>query len=561
MAGFLSGTGTASYNGVDFPVQIKSRFQLLPVEDDAGRGMKYVRHICTISGTFHNFDANTGNNVIPGTLDNEATGWPELQRKLLEPGKTFTFTDKGFGSAFVVNSNKADVTYGPKPRMLEWSEAVGAQAVYFTWTCEFHISNCGTAHPPGRLAQFVYEMNWSIGQSGLTARTVSGLYEIPATRNGNEVTDTADRYRHKIKVVLPKGYERVQQDFTLSADKRTLRFSITDVEIPSDNPYFPGIIRPDVTYGVDNESLGMSIWLMNLSGRIEVAKGYPRWYAWVAFLLCFQARKEAIRKGRDRRGKPARFILIDHIGIQEELFGRSMSFSLSWQISCSLRDILPASGLWTITPTTSWDSYRTSMLVNGHWDTRGYAKMMHSTEEDSIVGLCEDSNIVIGKDNGPSSPSDKAHYLDDYKPDPEQSWLYFQNNVEWVRNTQTYAHQPLKRPESYSPGEMTAGTIPSSPPGSSVSPPIIHRRTQSGYYVRMKGHAIRAGFPIPNIELLSYGGAKATPVGKGRFSHRTIGQFTCPVYLASWDKVYSLDSTPNGDATVTKPDAKDFRRM
>lgn len=562
MAGFLSGTGTASYNGVEFPVQIKTRIQAVAVDDDAGRETKLIKHIVTITGTFHNFSAATPNNSIPGTLDDELTGWPSIQRKLLTPGKLFTFTDKGYGASFVVSANKADVVYGPKPRMIEWSESIGSQAVYFTWTCEFHISNCESVIQSGRLIQFVYDMVWSINSAGLTTRTVSGLFEIPATRNPNApraIPDTADKYRNKIKVVIPKGYTRESQTFHLSQDKRTLRFSIVDTELDSDSPYFAGIINPNLTYGIENDSLGMSMWLANLSGRIEVAKGYPRWYAWVAFLMVFNTKKDEIRRGKDRRGKPARFVLISHIRIDEEIFGRGMSFNLSWTLSCSLKDILPASGFWVAVKGTSWEVYRNSM--NKHWSVRGFSEMAHTTSEDEIVNLCNDSNIVIGKDTKESTPEAKPYLIDDYTPDVEQSWLHYYNTVTLKTDSESYAHKPLTRPESYSPGEMTAASQAGSNPHGDTVPPIFHRRTQSGYYVRMFGWAMRAGFPIPEPELLKYGGRKATPVGKGEFSHVTIGQFTAPVYLAQWDKLYVLDGTPQGDATEFTPDSKSFKRM
>ena len=79
----------------------------------------------------------------------------------------------------------------------------------------------------------------------------------------------------------------------------------------------------------------------------------------------------------------------------------------------------------------------------------------------------------------------------------------------------------------------------------------------STYKIRMKGSALRVGYPIPTPAIVAAGGSAVTRSGESRYAHQMIAQSNIlneigtapsqtsikfPVYLAMWDVEYNVES-------------------
>lgn len=566
MAGFLSGTGTLKYNGVTFPNQIEAEVSIIPVMDSTNRVRKYNAHTLRVKSVFHNaLHASSDDGPITSTLD---AGMDSLIASLTAPGGDLYFTGKGMGSAYAINTSKQDVAYGPHPRIESIRFIGDNRAIEVVWSVEVHLSACSTS-PFGKLLELSYSMSWSIDESGLTTRTVTGQLEIPVKRSGSaqsatyrNITDIANRYRNMIRVAIPIGYKR-SQSFSMSPDKKFLYFTFTDTEIPSDNPFFPGVIRPQLTYEVTSTEQGFALWQASLSGSIEVAFGHPRWIAFAAFAIIANNKQAASKfatppPGADSASKSG-IQIPTHFSFQEDVFGRSTSFNLTWNLICSWKDVLKASGLWAVAKETSWDAWRSSMAEQ--FSNTGVTKAVHntSTSEDYLNDSCNSPTpITVGALND-RSPSDPQQTLFSMScPKPENSWMLFQPQVDEVHDPNTVVHKQLLKPEQYDPEAINPNTSKYTNSGGDTTSPIIQRRNQSIYYVVFSGYAMRACYPIPKFTLKEYGGVKATLIsGKGStqydtFRQRIIGQSTGPIHAAAWRQVYTLEGTPkNGDYNIT----------
>ncbi len=66
----------------------------------------------------------------------------------------------------------------------------------------------------------------------------------------------------------------------------------------------------------------------------------------------------------------------------------------------------------------------------------------------------------------------------------------------------------------------------------------------SRYFITVKGHAIRAQYPISIPTVLAIGGAPAIKVGTGKSMITPMGvQGSTPVYVAAWEQTYTVDKT------------------
>jgi len=575
MAGFLAGIGTASYNGVTFPNQISTQINSRAVRDSSNRYTKYVEHNITIEFIIHDglYALQTGTYTItlqppPGTDDppGDTTDevYQEIRRRLLQSGGVLIFKDKGFGGIFTIDSDKQDVAFGPTPEVLSWESVGSNKAIRVIWSCTVTIAECkgggdGTSPLSEKLAELNYSLNWDIDEAGLTRRTVNGMMELAMSRPEAAVRGvaTVDEFRGRIHIDVPLGFKRSNQSWTVSPDRRFLNFSITDQEIPSDNPLYPGVIHLDIDYSFSNTSISFSQWNVTLSGTISVVPEVPQWFAWAAFILVVKSKRAHATKARvttiiegQRDTCPGGIVLTRNLSISSKPYGRDMSFSLTWLLSCTLDSLFAATGIWEPVLGTSWQAYRTSMTrATRTWDKRGHARM-RDFNEGTIVNICEPgtqhSTVNAVAFRNPIRPATPALFTSSC-PLPETSWLVFQNEYELIRDTGTYSHVPLSKPERVNETVPTAASVGYDIQGSQTNEPVTQRRTQSKYMVRMKGWAMRVCHHIPPIRITKYGGIPVTLIGDEDQSEKLLSTFDLPVYIARWDKLYSVNGTPSGD--------------
>jgi len=554
--GFASGVGSASYNGITFPAQISASGNSRPVYDSANRQTKYVEHNLTIQfiivdGTYQKSSDSTT------SVDDV---YQDIRRRLTQAGGTLIFNGKGFGNIFNINTTQQDVAMGPKPQVLSWEPIAGAGSIRCVWEVSVQVAECengegqGGNQFAGRMSEFNFDMSWSISAEGLTQRTISGHCELPLFRTSPAVltiNDTVDRMREKFKIPVPLAFERSGQTWSVSEDKRTLNFTITDSEIPSDSPYFPGVIRISAPQRLSNTNKSFQMWNVSISASIELAMGVPKWFAWAAFLMILQSRRSAITNARinTRCGsKPGKIVITNSISIEDDPYTRTFNFDINWLLACDLKTLFQGAGVFKSVDGPTWEGWRASMTnLTRNWSARGHAGMKHMASDDAIINLCTGPQTAsINSYMHRGRTTEQYQLLDSQCPSPESSWLVFQNDIEVTRKSNSITHYPLVPPEQATYRPLDPSTVSTNTPSAGTRSAIVQRRTQSYYIVRMRGYAMRVCHKVPNIQISQYGGRRIRPIGDDNQSQRLLGKFDLPVYISRWDKQYQILGTPNG---------------
>jgi len=533
----LEGVGTVAYNGVTFPSPLRAKAEVRPIYDDAGRMVKYRAYTLTVEAIFVGEDfaaIGAGGAIGPGMA--------LLRQYLLEPGGTLTFTDQGLGHNLTALNI---VDFGPKPRILTWEPIGSNRAARVVWSCEFTVVEYyGTgAYGEGKFGEFCWDAAWNIGEDGMQTRIVTGSADARVYRNGLNITNTADSLREEIKVPMLDGFKRTQQ-FRLSPDKRTLFFTITDTEIPSNNPYFPGMIDMDIRHRVAGLVAAAAEWDVSLSGSITVAPGVEKREAWKAFVQIVRAIKEEQDKGKQvGSGEPSSILITDRLEIEDEIFGRRISFFMNWKLLCNRETFLKASGLWKKMP-GKWDTWRASLEdVVG---PRGYAQLSHSARDDIIINfsVTGEPSRYRPRVRKPALRHEMGDLFKDPCPPKESSWLAFRNRIyvlsgiDAIRNRELGGAKqlPVLKANAF---DNEGGKLINRFRGHTV----IQHRGGAAFDLEMRGYARRLCYPITKDDIPTIGPAVIFPGMKDLVpileeivpSHkedRTIGGHE--VYRAAW---------------------------
>ena len=394
MARLLAAVGELSYNGITFPGPIRAGITATPQYDGADRSVKYVKYVLKVETYFcHDDTALVSGAPAVGGLDPHVNNVMDYIRlHLSQPGARLRIKEKGFGLDVVINGSATagrlsgkvvyDAENGPKPRVLSWQPVGDNRTAKVIWEVEFNIPESNETKDETWPNARTFNVDWSINERGLTVRTITGMVEVAIKRNplvkGIRADWNADDYRHHTEFALPLGFVRSQK-FSLSEDRRTLHFTITDRELESDFAFTPGTLTMAATHEIDSSFLdgqwgGFVKWDCTINATITLpknvsasvgfngVKGQPqrhgRRWAWVAFKeILDQKIWSNASKGMNVQGKhlkvPGKIRNVDatkaikremaeggatflpnKINIKEDLYGRSFDFSFSYIIFC-----------------------------------------------------------------------------------------------------------------------------------------------------------------------------------------------------------------------------------
>lgn len=593
--------GQVSYNGFVFPPAIHSSCKFTPVMDDSNRLMKYMRVDLRIECYLFNGADYPGSNVLtdeyadplasPNNASNPNSGSDAIanasnittdetmriaRNELLEPGGHLIFTYQGSGNLQINGtSGPKDVDNGPKPKIISWTPITNkmAKVVWEVSACFSPCANTTSGVTPSEIAQFPYSVNFEINENGLSVRTLTGVLEM--ARSMSEQSGTSTPYdtiemQKQITQIFPMipQFKR-RQSYNLSEDRKSLRFSITDTEINSDEAYGPGCIQQDVTLSATAslQDGGFGKWRVALDGSITVAPGWEKRWAYTEISRIFQKIfvKNSVLGHRLRANSveqapggyyddsdPDSFPILQSMRYSDELFGRTVSFGFEWGLYCRPLELFKATGLFKPIRNSfgaqvdAWGLWTTS--ISQLVDNGGYQQMKVTEADDIVVSLCQP--LTIGSTSrGTVEPpievpgGEQEPETDTRDVDAGNSYSRVETKFEVEVDNGTVEHVPLgdespTNPEVY---ESTVEDLDfmwrrlgpySTPPSSGVSTDplpastskkIMHKTRPSTHTLVFSGYMERLCYPPPIPEVHTYLGVPVYKIGKDYIKHCTLG--------------------------------------
>lgn len=407
----ISKVGSVKYGNFEFPPAFISNVKIIPIYDQSRRTVKYRHFEITIDSVLD----PTSLGADPGvtTTDDRMS---LLRTKLTTPGEDFTFKEQGLGKDLVIKRNMV-IGYGPIPEELLWEPIGSSQCCRVVWRVSFDVADCITQIKAiGSYGEFNYAVNFNIDESGMTVRTITGVMEAivhRASNNFRRIDISADQFREKIVFPVMEGFKRTQS-YNLSNDRRFLNFTIVDTEIPSDNPYYPGMVKCDIRHTLSQPGITCSnMFFLTIAGSIEVAPGWAKWWAWACFHFIVRSRI-LVMTGllQDQKGKPLKGadpnvlknLFFYGLRIEEEIFSRTVHFSISYRTTMPLSEVISLSGLFTAIThpdnpnlKLTWKDWKKWMEL-APYSQRGFSRLNHLPQDDLIVDTC--SNVDVSLNEG-----------------------------------------------------------------------------------------------------------------------------------------------------------------
>ena len=627
--------GHLEYNGYRFPSLVKVSCTARRITDSSNRTTKSIQYTIRAeaeieSGQVGSPLALVAQSGSPGLT----TGYhlEDIRRRLLETGKYLIFGGFGFSGLYVnlapginygVNSgfSQMDINFGPHPQVLEWLPIGGSLCSLVKWECVVEVPECSTTpdaygNPhvytgitgaPLSVSSYNYDVGWKVSAQGLMTRTVKIDAEIPLTRDFTNpgtvreriLKDSADRIIDRIKVPKIDGYAR-DSSVQIDKSKRILNVVITDSMLPSDNPYVVGCVGMNMSHSISsNLHASHNLWKNTISGSITLAPGVQKWVAWLAFAAIVTERisheNKAVYtssdsytegdKGEEEKKKGGLKYVTD-FSMTEEIFGRTMSFSLSWELLSNLKTIFKASGLMSPLELNSqnndalgaiqgyynWRSWSDSM--NEFTKLRGISGFKMNPSTDIIVDLCQNQGLGLQTLPGESQSDIRdllerilPNVLTTEHPTPGNSWKSFENRFDFMVNGKALKIHTASVPPKPSPVEEESNFAPaptdafsdtetSEPPGSTISLGTLRDDKQytvkpqnSDFVIRMSGSAERMKYKITSPDLIQIGGYEVESMDRDRVTESSVPSLSgCRINRLAWKKYYTLASTTSLDA-------------
>jgi hypothetical protein len=331
--------GFIQYNGVRFPPFCNIEVESESIYDRHSRSSEGIKIRVTVSGVVTpNMFVAVGQTAIreindqPGIPESENPTLTtdldieEIRYRLAQPGRTLVIDNRGVGDKLVIHGRRThaesgdaaaaqyDIKNGPVPGEFKVTP-YSNYSCKIDWSCETVISPCAENKNPlmespagGQLnslsflniLSFNYATTVTVEKNLTATKRIRG--EVVVARvfsNTNPRSPSEQRLEaacvnqwdvtlrnHLTEVVFLKHnqFQRTSE-FSLSEDKRTLSFTITDVELATDNPYPRGMAEISVTNSVESgfDSGGFKIWNGSLSVSGEVYPGFPKFLLWQVF--------------------------------------------------------------------------------------------------------------------------------------------------------------------------------------------------------------------------------------------------------------------------------------
>ncbi len=507
----LANSGTFTYNGVAWLSLYRTKVEVKPVKDSAGRALVAREYALDVEGYVA---------AVPGSTTDATLA--SLRRLLEQPGGALAFSAKGFG-ALQVNlpgGQLWDMAYGPWPEVLAWDPVGNDQGCFVRWRCTTQVP-CEENPTPRGIVEMCWEEAWDVDDDGYTTRTIEGHLVVEATRANvasRAIPDNADAYRDRVVPDLPTGFRRTQS-YHLSEDKRTLDFRIVDSQLPAPLP--DGVTHAEVKHKVRWNPWApgaKEILVSTISGTIVLPAGVPKVNAWAVIMLVLRSRwpiggrtigvkvgpgsgaagvgalagqaagavVQGLLGGSAAPSSPvtlnASFIyLLTQVELEDDVFGRGTTFSAcavilpkgykgdAAKIFLSPQILVSACGLWEPIANTSFVTWKGSVFQRSGagkpYAPRGQAAMSFQNSDDLIVDLCARAvpptpSSLTGSNYANSMRSSLPPGSNSTLP-PDDTWLKYRCSIRQVEDDRVARHKPLSGTVARTPAPVLQGSIAS----------------------------------------------------------------------------------------------------
>lgn len=532
----LSAAGTIVYNGYPFDGAYHASLNGRHVYDASGRVVMYTTWTLDVMAV-----------IADDTLTTDVE-MADIHRRLSHSGQELQIVNKGFGRPVRVGGAfKADVLFGPKPEVISWKPIGTTLAAEVHWQCTYHVKHCGEeiAAVRGVLA-INYTIDLDYDSDGNTVRTIAGHILFVNGRIGRTLAENPEAFLGAIRATVPLGFTRRQKHHYNDAKNR-IDFQFVDTEVPTHHNPFPEFM----TQASGNHRIS---WNMHDGGRLKNSlsiKLTPRAdvsqvQCWLYAIAMFRKRRDRQRLAKDDKGNNASTITTE-FSIDEDLWGRPVSFSFEWMHLHSLKHFLQDTGLFEPIVDTDWTKWRTSMAGWAH-DPRGNAKWSMANSDDVVVDLCMGYQQQYMQVNDAVSPKNiQAIISANFKnptPDPKTSYLLFSQQIIPAQIRPSIQHEILQSPDSpYGTEDLNDSELPNFGQSGGIDT-IIQQSGRARNTMYLVGTALRAGHPVPKSRISTVGGQPVTEVSNvfvQDIAHNALG---VPVYRAVWMIGYTAPNNP-----------------
>jgi hypothetical protein len=555
--------------------------------------------------------------------------------QLARPRQKLTFEAQGIGYLTVMGNpllasqgnddtvapafTYQDCNGGPFPKILAWKPIVSNKAAMITWEVEFYLNPAVLTANIGQLVQrcldLTYTRTFKLNSSGAAvistvgylrnARTANSLASQASVMPGRTGFDSATHFDKEFvnnlfkDDIAPWGFKREQQ-FIESDDGAMMNFAITDTEIESDNPFQPYMINMDIHHKARSNLLqkdatkgaGLRTWENTLSGTITIPKGIPRIFSWFAFLSVYQSRTKEARKlnktadtknDKDETDEVGLNFIVTEIEIDEEIYGRSMAFSMRWITLCELKKFFETNAIFSpvaaydpdnpASATAQWQAWNAQITAfvkhpEGNLRLRPLSvKVIADQEESTRLNIRDQVDVIEQYAQGlPTVPPAPKEYdntkLEKVYGDPEneitttKSWLNYNcgfkvrqmvDNVIYNRVEDIDVEKTRNNPASGSANTIKAGIgfkigNHDASPFTGTNSTKIFAHTRGTFVLEVYGEAHRAKYRISPPVITDIAGKPATPIGEQIFIQERVGKgVDQPIYYARWFQRYSIE--------------------
>lgn len=521
------------YNGYTFSDHSNVEVSMELVYDEAGRVVTGKRYMITVSALVAPGPEFADPPAEPPVCElNTNTAMEDIRKRLSASGKSLVMTEIGFGDPIEINDSaggEKDIDSGPKSEVVSWLPIGHENAAEIVWRCSTTVSPCDDDTFIG-LRSLNYSIGFSINRKGFTTKRVSGHLTVAQSNYDGKSTASADDFRDSIVVDRMANSHR-EQDFSLSADKSRLDFTITDQEIESPNAYPAGVVaisaptRLRIPYPNPNAVVSHASFQV----KMELEATQPRTRAWELFQSLFGLRIQEYKAANIT-------IIVTDFSMEEDWFSHDYSFSIQYQIATDFTQMLEKSTFFKAYP-VAWLDWSTSVSLAQSQRGLGQLKHERTEDNDKLTTLCnQDPTTVDVQGTEYFRDVGTIGSLCNDPPPPEYSWIKFDPSlIEAPQYETSYG-------STY--GEVTTTTQTfeyddvTPKPLTNVDTSNIEQTLAQGAPKQIwiwSGTAERVGYPIPAMGKLTVNGKAAKVIGQPRVLYKQKGYLFCqPLYEVAW---------------------------